>query len=895
ATAETNWHIHTATSAVSTFTNWDGAAEKANGNIRLHVIMHSSDTFTFNYNPPTSDSTIDGDWQTQTGTDYYAMIDDARGAGWGAGADTTYVDSPPTTEGQVVDTGSDFLTVAIPVPYSEPNLETANDTFIEDVEFRASHTGDSSGDMKLYFDLWDLSTDSAAKNLDGDTIATHVSSAITDTVANFDVPVNENVSEGVLQNLAVRFYIQNDDAPVEADTDNYPASDIDNTALWERSDTSATTSLFEVLDTDTDYVNKSTASAGVSFTCNWDEAEPTFHSTANPTKIIVRAKATGGLGANKKLTISDDNGTSGWSGTTGILNNNWQTFTFELTPTESDALNWGDIDLKVETTSAVAGSPNYQIDWINLEVPGNRPRIRISAVAVETPGLQGFDVSWANIRMPVDATAAPVDDNQNWIFFGNKTDLFVVDDDTAVTNFSDAFGGGNYPQAWDFASFGENVYATNYVDDIVLWKPATPTALTNPALTGGDAHGGSGTIDDVRCKYLAAVGDHLVIANINHGDYESFSVLFSHFNDPQSFSSGDIGNQSDFQNLTDTAGPITGLLGGEYGLVFKRNSIYRMSYVGPDIIFRFDLVSDNIGTPYNNSIVKVGDNVYFYSESGFYVMPGGGPPQPIGDGKITKFLTDSEFETYSVNSSKHPITLVNDIDIQGAYDQRSQLIWWLYRSKNADYDGDNETWNSDYIIVYNPKEDRWGIIEQDDLQEALQTGASFTYTTDFTAIGSIRAPLGTSNLLTRGVVFGYRDDQTTDQIGIATLSSQYSTEVTFRTKRIGSKALGLTRQGERPKKFVTRGLRPVMYGTPESAFAPTVRFTVYAYQNPWTDTAIATSSEVSSVTGDDGWYEINPINGEFIEVQAKIDKRSTAFTLKDFMGIEIKVDTEGEY
>jgi hypothetical protein len=881
------WHIMTDTATMASFTNWTQG--NANGNIRLHVVMTSTGTFGFNYNAPTSDVEISSGWETQTGTDFYAMVDDAYGSGWGVGADTTYIEGLPYDEAEPsAGAGSnDNVAFGVPVPYSEPNLESANDRKIEDLKIRAWHTGASGGTYKLNCSLYSTVGDPSP-------IATG-DATITDTVANYDIVLNTSPTDTQMQNLAVDLWARNIDAPIEVDTDNYPASDISNTGGWVESDGGTTTNLYAVLDNVRvglleKYVSKTTSSAGVNFICNWDEAEPNFHSTANPTKIKIRAKKTGGAGKNVGLTISDDNGTSGWSRETGRLTNSYQIYTFVLSPTESEGLNWGDIDLKVETTSA--SNATYFVDWIDLVVPGNRPRIRISGLSLEAPDLQGFDVSWANIRLPVDATAAPVDDNQNWIFFGNKTKLSVIDDNTNLTeDLGVTFGQNLYPQAWDFASFGEEVYFTNYADRPYYWKPATPTTLSF-SHTGGDV---VGSIADFKYKYVAAVGDHLVVANVNHSSYESFTVCFSHFNNPQSFSAGDIGNQSDFQNLTDTPGPITGLLGGEYGLVFKRNSIYRMSYVGPDVIFRFDLISDNIGTPYNNSIVKVGDNVYFYSESGFYVMPGGGPPQKISDGKVTKFLTDAEFETYAVNSNKHPITLVNDIDVQGTYDQRSQLAWWLYRSKNAAYDGTNETWNSDYIIVYNPTENRWSIIKQEDLQAANQTGETITTTTDFTTIGSVMSPLGESNLLTRGVVFGYWDDATTDTIGVASLSSQYSTEARFRTKRLSADMFGVVDQSKRNRKITITGLRPVMYGTPESSFAPTVRFTVYSYENPWTDTAIATSTEVSTPTGDDGWYEINPINGEFFEIAVTIDKRDTSFTLKDLVGVGLKIDSEGEY
>ena len=52
--------------------------------------------------------------------------------------------------------------------------------------------------------------------------------------------------------------------------------------------------------------------------------------------------------------------------------------------------------------------------------------------------------------------------------------------------------------------------------------------------------------------------------------------------------------QADFQDLPD-GGNVTGLVGGEYALIFQETSVRRMTYEGPPIIFRIDKIANDIG------------------------------------------------------------------------------------------------------------------------------------------------------------------------------------------------------------------------------------------------------------------------------------------------------------
>lgn len=109
---------------------------------------------------------------------------------------------------------------------------------------------------------------------------------------------------------------------------------------------------------------------------------------------------------------------------------------------------------------------------------------------------------------------------------------------------------------------------------------------------------------------------------------------------------GDASTSTDFsgsgyQDLPDECGQITGMIGGDYALIFKPRAIYRMD--GPP--FTFHPISIGSGTMFPNSIVRYNDDVYYWGPAGLMVIRGGSSsPEPVGLGKTTRSVT--EFQNY---------------------------------------------------------------------------------------------------------------------------------------------------------------------------------------------------------------------------------------------------------
>lgn len=196
---------------------------------------------------------------------------------------------------------------------------------------------------------------------------------------------------------------------------------------------------------------------------------------------------------------------------------------------------------------------------------------------------------------------------------------------------------------WRFAQFGDNLIAVSggamVSVDLLLGTAAT---------VGGDA---PTAID------CATLRDFVIVAQ---PDGDLLSVQWSGFNDSTEWTTGT--NQSDTQPLP-SGGEVLAVVGGEYGLVFQKNAIQRLTYVGDDIVFQRDEISSEVGTMATGSVVKAGSLVFFLSERGFMVT-NGGEPQPIGEGKVDK--------TFFAKYARQDI----EQNISAAIDPRRSVVFW---------------------------------------------------------------------------------------------------------------------------------------------------------------------------------------------------------------------------
>jgi hypothetical protein len=156
---------------------------------------------------------------------------------------------------------------------------------------------------------------------------------------------------------------------------------------------------------------------------------------------------------------------------------------------------------------------------------------------------------------------------------------------------------------WRFVQFGGFAIATNSVDaplkinletDAVTALAGSPPkfealAVVNNFVVGTKANGA--------VNMLAWSGE-------NNAEWWTFAQ-----------------RKSDYQELAD-GGEITGIIGGEVGLILQRNAVRRMAYIGGNVLFRFDKISANAGCSSVHSVAQYGDLAFWHSFTGFKMWDG---------------------------------------------------------------------------------------------------------------------------------------------------------------------------------------------------------------------------------------------------------------------------------
>ena len=386
------------------------------------------------------------------------------------------------------------------------------------------------------------------------------------------------------------------------------------------------------------------------------------------------------------------------------------------------------------------------------------------------------------------------------VFAGGGTKLFKLDNtDLSLDDVSTA-GGYSGDGRWQFVQFGQNMLASNGTQRIQYWTlgsstgfyqsstfvsgtysrsgtavTATITAhgLTASAtyevdITSGDGTDGeyvisvtdadtitytdtnSGTTSgDIRvivsaapiAKHLTVIRDFVVGAYIEAGTYPN-RVQWSDVNDPRYWNS-DGASLADFQDIED-GGDITGITGGEFGIILMENAIVRMQFVGSPNIFQFDTIARGVGCIEGGSVTQYAGTTYFLGADGFYACDGQQIIR-IGAEKVNRYFFSN--------------ANIGDIDsISASIDPERNVVIWDY----------SNTSGGRSLIIYNYQTQKWSEAETDvdylstlsstgatldGLDDAYNvTAGSFVIgqyytirtvgTTDFTLIGAVANTVG---------------------------------------------------------------------------------------------------------------------------------------------------------
>ena len=265
------------------------------------------------------------------------------------------------------------------------------------------------------------------------------------------------------------------------------------------------------------------------------------------------------------------------------------------------------------------------------------------------------------------------------LFAGDSAKIYkYASSDSDLDNVSTT---GNYTlgtkDVWKFIQFGNSIVASSGHNQALQEFNVETSSKFDP-ISGAPA-----------AKHIAVVRDFIVTANVKYGGvvYNN-RVYFGGINSVTDWTIGT--NQTDIQDIADS-GEITGLVGGNYGIVLLERGIVRLEYVGSPIIFSVEKVSD-IGCEMPNSICSLGTYAVFYlSPNGFYMFDGNRSVS-IGGEKVDDFFYD-DLNPAHVNR------------LTATVDPQNQVAMWSYVS-NESTDGE-----PDKILVYNYTIGRWSIIE----------------------------------------------------------------------------------------------------------------------------------------------------------------------------------------
>jgi len=205
---------------------------------------------------------------------------------------------------------------------------------------------------------------------------------------------------------------------------------------------------------------------------------------------------------------------------------------------------------------------------------------------------------------------------------------------------------------WEFTQWNDTVIAVN------------GSEVPQRASLGATAFVDLGGAPPVS-KHIAVVKDFVVLGNTASGPNH---LRWSAFQNSESYTIT-TATQADEQFLYGDGGGIQRIVGGEFGTIFQDRQLVRMQYVGPPVIFQFEVVDRNRGSLNAAGVIPVGDITFYMSDSGFFVWDGS-RSHPIGDQKIDRYF-------------------FNDVDfsyierVYGGADVERKIAMWIYPGEGS--------------------------------------------------------------------------------------------------------------------------------------------------------------------------------------------------------------------
>jgi hypothetical protein len=263
--------------------------------------------------------------------------------------------------------------------------------------------------------------------------------------------------------------------------------------------------------------------------------------------------------------------------------------------------------------------------------------------------------------------------NARRVFAGTQTQLLEL----TGTSFVDQSRAGGYTGSsenrWRFAQFGNVSLACNQTEQIQV---STGTTFADIAQAP------HARIIETASGFILAFGLNDTYVGGDRPDAWACSGLYDYATWTPAAT-----NQAAFGYLLDTPGEIRAAkrLGKDVA-VYKERSTYLGRYVGPPVVWAFDLIAANAGAICQEAVIDTGTAHLFIGRDDFWMFDGT-VPKPIGAPVKQWFFAHSD-STYRQN-------------IRAYFDQYQNVAWWFYPA--------NGTGGAlSHAIVYNLNNGRWG-------------------------------------------------------------------------------------------------------------------------------------------------------------------------------------------
>ena len=256
-------------------------------------------------------------------------------------------------------------------------------------------------------------------------------------------------------------------------------------------------------------------------------------------------------------------------------------------------------------------------------------------------------------------------DSATTLFAASTTQIYKFDSADASLDAATTTG-YTAVEGWDVTQFGAKMILANGQDKLQAWTLNSSTNFANLAAAAPTA------------KYVTVVRDFVVAANDGN---DTSKVYWSDINDETDWTPG-AASQSDTQILPD-GGDITGIAGGEYGLIFLERAIYRMTYTGSPFFFQFDAISRSLGCISNGSIAQYGNLTYFLADDGFYVCDGQSTKN-IGSEKVNRWFFDNAIPgeiLTGMSATVNPVTKLIIWKFNNTFGGKTMLMYSIDLSK----------------------------------------------------------------------------------------------------------------------------------------------------------------------------------------------------------------------